>query len=365
MIPISKPALGPEEKAAVAAVLNSGILAQGPRVLEFERAFAEYIGTKHAVATSNGTTALFTALLAHGIGPGDEVITTPFTFLASVNAILYAGATPILLDIDESFNLNTNLIERSITPRTRAILPVHLYGQPCDLDALMDLAHRHDLAVIEDACQAHGAEFGGQRVGSFGTGCFSFYATKNMTTGEGGMLTTNNDDIAARARLLINHGMMTRYKHEGLGYNFRMTEMAAALGREQLKKLDRFNSRRIETAEYYSERLTPLAGLQLPAIFPNRTHVFHQYTIRVTPNFPLTRADFVNALHQRGIGAEIYYPLPVHLQDAVKGKAWAQESHPRAEEAAREVVSLPVHPLVSDGEREYIVDTIRALALSN
>jgi perosamine synthetase len=364
MIPISRPALGPEEKAAVAAVLDSGILAQGPRVLEFERAFADYIGVKHAIATSSGTTALYTALLAHGIGEGDEVITTPFTFLASVNAILFTGATPVLVDIDASFNINTDSIERSITSKTRAILPVHLFGQPCNLGALLDLTRRYGLTLIEDACQAHGAKFHGRQVGSFGTACFSFYATKNMTTGEGGMITTDDDSIAAQGRLLTNHGMRLRYQHERLGYNFRLTEMAAAIGIEQLKKLDGFNSRRTETADYYSERLATLAGLQLPKVLPDRSHVFHQYTLRVTSDFPLSRADFVAALQQHQIGAEIYYPRPVHQQSAVKDLPWARKSQPCAEQASAQVVSLPVHPLVSDAEREYIVETIRELALS-
>jgi perosamine synthetase len=227
MIPISKPLLGEEEQYAVARVLESGQLAQGPRVAEFEHAFAEFIGVKHAIATANGTMALYVALLARGISAGDEVITTPFTFIASVNAILYTGAKPVLVDVDETFNLSPASIERAITPRTRAIMPVHLYGQPADLAAITDIGRRYKLALIEDACQAHGATFDGRRVGSFGTGCFSFYATKNMTTGEGGMITTDDDGVAERARLLINHGMRVRYQHETLGYNFRMADMAA------------------------------------------------------------------------------------------------------------------------------------------
>lgn len=361
MIPISKPAIGENEKRNALEVLNSGMLAQGPRVAEFERAFANYIGVKHAIATSNGTTALHTALLAQGIGAGDEVITTPFTFIASVNAILYSGATPRLLDIDDSFNLDVTRIEAVMTPRTRAIMPVHLFGQPCDMDAVLELAKRHNLIIIEDACQAHGAEFSAKRVGSFGTGCFSFYATKNMTTGEGGMITTNDDDVALRARMLINHGMRVRYQHETLGYNFRLTEIAAAIGIEQLKQLGRLNARRIETAAFYDERLAAVPGLSLPRVSAHRTHVYHQYTLRVLPSFPLNRNQLQSELTARGIGTGIYYPTPAHRQASVTGLEWASETFPRADEFASQVLSIPVHPLVRDSEREFIAETLRAL----
>lgn len=199
MIPIAKPLIGEEEKQAVLAVLDSGMLAQGPRVAEFEEAFAAFCGVKHAIATSSGTTALHVALLAHGIGPGDEVITTPFTFIASANAVLYVGARPVFVDIDPAtFNLDPAQIEAAITPRTKALLPVHLYGLLCDMPTITALAEKYGLAVIEDACQAHGAAINGQRAGSFGTGCFSFYPTKNITTAEGGMITTNDDNVAER-----------------------------------------------------------------------------------------------------------------------------------------------------------------------
>ena len=364
MIPISKPALGENEKRAVASVLDSGTLAQGARVAEFERAFAEYIGVKHAVATSSGTTALHLALLAHGIGAGAEVITTPFTFIASLNSILYAGAMPRLVDIDDSFNLDASQIENAITPRTRAIMPIHLFGQPCDMYAVMDIARRHALIVIEDACQAHGAVFGIKRVGSFGTGAFSFYATKNMTTGEGGMLTTDDDAIAARARLLSNHGMRARYHHETLGYNFRMTEVAAAIGIEQLKQLDAFNARRVETAMFYNAQLENLRGLQTPRVFPHRTDVFHQYTLRVLQEFPLTRDALIAELQTRGIGSAIYYPIPAHQQTAVSQNAWAHVNLPCAQTFSTQVLSLPSHPLVTDDERAYIAKTICGLAKS-
>lgn len=362
MIPISKPLIGENEKRAVARVLDSGMLAQGARVAEFERAFAEYIGVKHAIATSNGTTALHIALAAHGIGAGAEVITTPFTFIASINAILYNGATPRLIDVDDSFNLDVSQIERAITPRTRAIMPVHLFGQPADMDAIIQIARKHKLVVIEDACQAHGALFEKKRVGSFGTGCFSFYATKNMTTGEGGMLTTDDAAAAARARLLINHGMRVRYQHETLGYNFRLTDMAAAIGIEQLKQLDTFNARRVEAAQYYNAQLRELGGLQIPRVFPKRTHVFHQYTLRVLPEFPLTRDELLSCLQERGIGCGVYYPIPAHRQVSVAEFDWAQVDLPRAQAFATQVLALPVHPLVSDADRAFVVQSIRAIA---
>ena len=362
MIPISKPVLGENEKRAVASVLNSGNLAQGARVAEFECAFAEYIGVKHAIATSNGTTALHVAQLAHGIGAGDQVITTPFTFIASINSILYTGATPSLIDVDDSFNLDVSQIERAITPRTRAIMPIHLFGQPCEMDAVMDIARRHSLIVIEDACQAHGAQFQDKRAGSFGTGCFSFYATKNMTAGEGGMITTNDDEIASRARMLINHGMRVRYQHEIVGYNFRMTEVAAAIGIEQLKQLDTFNARRVDTAMFYNAQLENLRGLQTPCVFPQRTHVFHQYTLRVLPEFPLTRDALIAELQTRGIGSGVYYPIPAHQQNSVSHYTWSHIELLRAQTFSTQVIALPVHPLVTDDERVYIADTICTLA---
>jgi len=238
MIPIAKPLLGAEEKAAVSRVLESGMLAQGPKVAEFEQAFAHFIGTQFAIATSNGTTALHAALLAHNLGPGDEVITTPFSFIATANAITMTGAKPVFVDIEEdSFNINPSLIEAAITPKTKAILPVHLYGKPANMKAITEIAAKHNLTIIEDACQAHGAEFEHKKVGSFGTGCFSFYPTKNMTSSEGGMITTNDETLAKKIRKIISHGSEKRYHHDFLGYNYRMTDVAAAIGVEQVKKL--------------------------------------------------------------------------------------------------------------------------------
>ena len=271
MISISAPMLGQEEKQAILQVIDSGQLAQGKRVKAFEEAFAAVCGVKHAVATSSGTTALH--------GPGDEVITTPFTFIASANAAVFTGARPVFVDIDErSYNIDPCRIEAAITPRTKAILPVHLFGNPCDMDAIMAIAKKHGLIVIEDACQAHGATVQGRKVGSFGTGCFSFYPTKNITTAEGGIVTTDDDTIADRLRLIRSHGQRERYYHESIGYNFRMTEIQAAIGLAQLEKLASFTRARQEHARYLSERLQ---GVVTPTFAPGHEHVFHQYTIRV------------------------------------------------------------------------------------
>jgi dTDP-4-amino-4,6-dideoxygalactose transaminase len=364
VIPISRPALDEREQRALEAVLRSGQLVQGARVAEFEQAFAEFIGVRRAVAVNSGTAALHLALLAHGLGPGDEVVTTPFTFVASVQAILLAGARPVLVDVDASFNLDPAQVAGALTARTRAILPVHLYGQPADLGPLLDLAQRHGLALIEDAAQAHGAEYGGRRVGSFGTGCFSFYATKNLTTGEGGMLTTDDDRLADTARLLANHGMRVRYRHERLGYNYRLTDLAAALGLPQLAKLPAHNARRAEHARCYQARLGALPGLLTPTVGPNRTHVWHQYTLRVLPEFPLTRDELAARLAEAGIGSAIYYPIPVHRQEALRGVFDPAARFPLAERLANEVLSIPVHPLVTDQQREHIAATIERLARS-
>jgi perosamine synthetase len=306
MINMAKPQIGEEEKKAVMEVLDSGIIAQGPRVKAFEEAFAVMCGVSHAIATTSGTTALHTALLAHGIGEGDEVITSAFTFIASANSILYVGARPVFVDIDPAtFNLDAGLIEAAITPRTKAILPIHLYGLACDMDPIMAIAQKHDLVVVEDACQAHGAEYKGHKVGSFGTGTFSLYPTKNMTSGEGGMITTNDAVIDEKCRVIRQHGMRKRYYHDELGYNFRMTDIHAAVGLEQLKKLARFNEIRQAHAEFLS---THLKGVTVPAVPTGCKHVYHQYTIRV----PDGKRDALRTyLQENGVGSEVYYPVQI------------------------------------------------------
>jgi perosamine synthetase len=351
MIPISKPYIGEEEKKAVLEVLDSGMLVQGPRVAKFEEKFAAACGTKFAVATSSGTTALHLALLAHGIGPGDEVITTPFTFMASVNSILYTGATPVFVDIQaDSFNIDPEQVARAVTPRTRAILPVHLYGQPCEMDSLMAIAARHRLAVIEDACQAVGAEFHGKRVGGFGTGCFSLYATKNVMSAEGGMITTDDEALAQKCRMLRNHGMQRRYYHDLLGYNFRMTDLNAAIGLAQIERLEAFTAQRQANAAYLNEHIKSVVT---PRVMPGVRHVWHQYTIRVDGG--RDRDAAVKQLNEAGVGTGVFYPVPAYRQAHLVEMGLGELNLPVTEQVVKEVISLPVHPQLSQGDLEKIV----------
>ncbi|CEA13282.1 MULTISPECIES: DegT/DnrJ/EryC1/StrS aminotransferase family protein [Methanobacterium] len=358
MIPVAKPLIGEEEIEEVEKVLRSGFIAQGPKVAEFEEAFANYVGAEHAVATSSGTTALHVALLALGVGKGDEVITTPFSFAATGNCALYVGARPVFVDIDPStFNLDPEGIEEAITEKTKAILPVHLYGQPARMDRIMEISQEHGIPVVEDAAQAHGAKFQDQMIGSIGDmACFSFYPTKNMTTSEGGMITTNSSKLADQARILKAHGERERYQHSVLGYNFRMTDIAAAIGLVQLKKLNGFNQKRIENAEYLTEHLKGISCIESPFVSPQVKHVFHQYTVRVKDG---KRNDVMNYLNQEGIGTGIHYPIPIYKQELYQNLGY-NDHWSETEKAASEVLSLPVHPSLSVEELEKIVITLEA-----
>ncbi len=356
MIPIARPQMGEEEKELVWSAMSSGALAQGARVRELEERFADFVGASHAVATSSGTTALHLALLASEVGPGDEVITVPFTFFASASTVLFTGARPVFVDVDEaSFNIDVDQVEAAITPATRAILPVSLYGQPADLPALAEIAERRGLALVEDAAQSHGAAIGERRSGSWGAGCFSFYPTKNMTTGEGGMMTTSDPAVADRARLLREHGMRVRYHHEMVGFNFRMTDIHASIGLAQLPKLPGYNARRRAIAARYDRELQ---GVITPHVEPGVTHVYHQYTIRVN-----RRDEFVEQLKQRGVGTGIYYPIPVHLQKPFIELGYGDQRFPVSERLAGEVVSIPVHPSLTDGEVAAVIAAVNAVAL--
>jgi len=361
MIPIAKPLIGQEEVRGVIDVLQSGTIAEGPRVRDFEEAFAAYAGTKHAVAVNSGTAALLAALQAAGIGPGDEVIVPPFTFIATANAVLYAGARPVFADVEpRTFNIDPEQIRAKINRRTRAIIPVDLYGHPAPMDEIMAIAAKHSLRVIEDACQAHGAALDGKRCGSFDMGCFSFYPTKNMTTSEGGMLTTDDAAVAEKARMLRSHGSKVRYYHEMLGFNLRMTDISAAIGLAQLRKVDRYNDLRIGNAQQLNDKLQGIRGIVTPATRPGCKHVFHQYTIRITPEFGMSRDEVVRQLNAAGIGTGIYYPVPIHLQQLYRDLGY-NESHPVSERLSEEVISLPVHPSVTPQEIDLIADAIRRL----
>jgi perosamine synthetase len=363
-IPIAKPYITDEEIEAVTRVLKSGFLAQGNEVISFEKEFAEYLGVKHAVAVANGTVGLDIALKAIGIGELHEVITTPFTFVATANAILYQGARPVFADIDpKTYNLDPNSVAESISPRTKVIIVVHLYGQPADMKAFREIADDHKLLLIEDCAQAHGATFMGRKVGGFGdVAVFSFYATKNMTTGEGGMIVTNDDKIAEKSRILRDQGQTAKYVHEELGYNYRMTNIQAAIGRVQLKRLEEMNNKRIENAQYLSRYLSRVKGIVPPYVDPRVRHVFHQYVVRVTDEFPLTRDILIEKLRERGIETAVHYPIPIHHQPLYKKLGYPQDICPNAIEASRRVLSLPVHPLLARGDLEYIVNAIKELA---
>jgi perosamine synthetase len=356
MIQIAQPMIGEEEEQAVLAVLRSGALVQGERVAAFERAFADYHGAAHGVAVNNGTAALVAALMAHGIGPGDEVILPAFSFFAAAAAVLSVGATPVFADIDpETFCLSPDAAAAAITARTAAILAIHLYGCPADLPRLEALCRRRGLLLLEDAAQAHGAAIAGRRVGTWGTAAFSFYPSKNMTTIEGGMVLTNDAAIARRLRMIRNHGADRPYTHELLGYNFRMNELTAALGTVQLGRLPAWNARRWQNACGYDRHLT---GVITPVRPPGYEHVFHQYTVRI----PTDRDRAVRRLHTRGIEARVYYATPLHRQPLFRAQqADTRFDLPETDRAAREVLSLPVHPALTADDLAHVIAEVNAL----
>jgi dTDP-4-amino-4,6-dideoxygalactose transaminase len=353
-VPIAEPALGSEERERVADVLDSGMIADGEEVRAFEREFATTCHVDHGVATSNGTTALHTALRACGIGEGDTVVTTPFSFVATANAVRFCGAEPVFADVDpDTYNLDPTAVREAVEIRggdVDAILPVHLYGLPAPMDELCGLAEEYDAVVVEDAAQAHGARYRGEPVGSLGdAAAFSFYPTKNMTTGEGGMVVTDDERVADRAARFVNHGRNDQYEHVELGHNFRMTNVAAAIGRVQLKRLSRFVRARRDNAAALTEALTA-APVDPPTVPDGLDHAFHQYTVRAPD-----RERLVAHLDDGGIDTGVYYPTPIHEQPAYEG---VDERFPVAERAAEEVVSLPVHPGLSEADREAIADAL-------
>lgn len=365
MINITKPIITQDEIKAVIKVLKSGMIVQGPRVAEFERKFAEYCGAKYAIATNSGTSALHCALYACDIKPDDEVITTPFTFVATANSILMQNAKPVFVDTDSTtFNIDSSKIENKITKKTKAILPVDLFGQIYNVKGVRKIAKKYKLKIIEDACQALGAEYKNQKSGTFGdAGCFSFYATKNITTSEGGMIITNKKDIAELARRFRHHNQSeeTRYQYFGLGYNYRMTDIEAAIGIQQIKKIAKFNKKRIQNAEILTKGLRDVEGIITPKIKKDYIHVFNQYTIRVMSRYKITRDKLSQYLTKKGIGNTIFYPKPLHLLPHFIKLGYKKGEFPIAEKTSSEVLSLPVHPLLSESDMEYIINTIKGI----
>lgn len=349
MIQIASPQIGKEERDAVERVLRSGIIAQGPEVAKFEEEFAKTCGVKYAVAACNGTTAGHLVMLASGLGPGDEVITTPFTFFATASVVMMSGAKPVFVDVEEDgFCLDPRKVEAAITDRTKAIHPVHLYGELADMPSFLEISEKHNLLLIEDSAQAHCANSWDGSAGSFGkAGWFSFYPTKNMTTSEGGIITTNDEEFANKCKVIRAHGMTAQYQHTEFGYNYRMTDISAAIGREQLKKLPKFNSRRREIAEMYNSELSGLV------VTPKnrRGHVFHQYTIRTEK-----RDQLKEFLFNRKINTGIYYPNLLFNYPSMEAY---KSSCPNAEILIKEVLSLPVHPALSDSDVFEVISSIK------
>ena len=351
-IDITKVTFDRRVEEMVLSVLRSGKIAQGPCVEAMESAVAKVVGVRHAVAVSNGTAALIAALHALGVGAGDEVITSPFTFVATFNAILAVGARPRFADIDnETFTICPASVEALVTPRTKVVLPVHVYGQPADMTALAAIAQRHGLDIVEDAAQALGAGHAGRAAGSFGLGTFSFYATKNITTGEGGVVTTDDDDLAASLRIFRNQGMRAGYRYDAFGLNLRLTDLQAAVGLPQLERLDQINETRARHAAVLTAGLADLQGLHVPRVRDGDRHVFHQYTVRIDDEARVNRDALKAWLSQDGIGAAVYYPRLVcdRLVDAC----------PTAAAVTGQVLSLPVHQHLSDSDLNRIVRAVR------
>lgn len=360
-IPAAKPMIGDEEREAVDRVLRSGMIAQGPEVATFEREFADhFVEGRTTVAVNSGTSGLHLGLLAAGVGPGDEVIVPSFTFAATGNSVALTGATPVFVDIESDyFTLDPESVRAAITPNTKGIMPVHLYGHPFLVDQIEAIAMEHGLAIYEDAAQAHGASWKGRPVGTIGDfAMFSLYPTKNMTSGEGGMVCCATEEVARNTRLLRNQGMETQYANEVVGFNARMTDLHAAIGRVQLTKVGRWTAQRQHNASVLDEGLSAVAGVRTPAVGDGVTHVYHQYTVRVDAE----ERDRIHTVlkDEHGVGSGVYYPIPNHRLPSLARYASGLEL-PETERAAREVLSLPVHPTLSGGDLERIITGVTAV----
>ncbi len=360
----AKPVIGEEEIEAAVRVLRSGMVVQGPEVAAFEAEFGALVGGRHCVAVNAGTSALLLGLHALGVGPGDEVIVPSFTFAATANAVALTGATPVFADIERgSFNLDAASVAAKVGPRTKAIMPVHLYGNPTEMAPISELAAKHGLAVIEDAAQAHGATLNGVQVGALGdVACFSFYPTKNMHSLEGGMVVTPDEQVARKIRLLRNQGMERRYENEVVGYNARLTDVAAAIGRVQLRKLPAWNEARRANAAKLDAGLSGGGALDVtvPPVAPNATHVYHQYTIRVAAEH---RDGLQEHLTRERIGSAVYYPIPVHRLAPFAGSP--DEGLDETIKAAGEVLSLPVHPSLADEDLDRVIAAVHSYEPGN
>lgn len=366
LIRINQPFLGKEEIDSAVEVLRSGVLTDksgmGPRVLEFERSFAKYVGAKHAVAVVNGTAALHAALLAADVRADDEVILPSFTFIGAVNAVVLAGATPVFADIDkDTYCLRTESVEECITRKTKAIVPTDLYGLPSDLKPVIEIAKNKGMTVIEDAAQAHGAQYDGKRVGSISDmTIFSFYAAKNLTTGEGGMITTNDDEHAQALRMIRSHGEQRPYWTVRLGHNYHMTEIAAAIGQAQLRKLPGFLEKRRKNAELATQQLEMSGKLMLPKETDGRKHGWYVYTVRMRGVNAAKRNKIVDKLWNKNIEAAVYYSTPVHSTPYYRDSGVARKTRlPETEKASRQVFSLPIHPRLGEDDVGYVTETLR------
>ena len=357
MIPAAKPIIGDEEREAVDRVLRSGMLAQGPEVAAFEAEFSEYVGGRHCVAMNSGTSALHLGFIAAGINPGDEVIVPSFSFAATANSVVLAGGVPIFADIDpKTFNMDPDHVETLISSKTKAIMPVHLYGHIAAMDRYEEISAKYGVKIIEDAAQGHLASLNGRNSGEFGlVASFSFYPTKNMTAGEGGMVVTDDADIARTLRLLRNQGQEIRYKNEIIGFNTRMTDIHAAIGRVQLRKLPGWTKTRQDNAAYLDAHLK---GVVVPYLAPNTTHSYHQYTIRIPGGSAEKRDAFMAGLTERGVGSGVYYPTPIHRLPSFD----LTIDLPETELVIKECLSLPVHPSLSQADLETIVTAVNEVA---
>lgn len=346
-----------ELESKVLAQLASGSYILGPTVEKFETAMADYLNTQHTLGVASGTDALYLALLALDIGPGDEVITTPFTYVATSESIQRAGAKPVFIDIDaNTFNMNLNLLEAAITPKTKAIIPVHLYGLSVDMTGLMAIAKKHNLYVVEDCAQALGATWQSQKVGTFGDiGCYSFFPTKNLgAAGDGGLVSTNNTELYEKLKMLRVHGAKTRYDHQLKGINSRLDALQACILQVKLPYLDNWNKNRQEIAAFYNAELKDTDGVSTPSSLPNAEHVFHQYTIQVE-----NRDAVYQALTDADVQAMIYYPIPLHLQGLHKELGYTQGAFPVTERVASKVLSLPIYPELTAEERQTVVNAVK------